>query len=526
MNSKYIISIIVERESKNMTFIRDTITDTGIGYVKSPMQAQDTDRLPTDTEETPHQAFVILGNEIRVEIVRQIGDAQTPDNDAVSFSQLRSRIDRELDPGQLHYHLQKLEGYFLEKTDEGYAMRSQGDHVYKILRTGGFVRKDDPVTTDAEFDCHYCQASVEAIFTAGAAFIECPDCGYRYLGYPIEDIAALTDKVDNGVAKFDHISKYLHHQLLGYAQGICQTCGLDLDAELFNPARFPSSKAEPKKVYVRRWCDYCDSEYYLFLGVALLADKAVLSFCYEHGVDVLSTPFWELEFAGTDKCVTIRSTDPWIAVLEITLDADTLELIVDEDFRVVERNRTHTSLTEGSLMENQAQPDESGFGSNFSGVSSSGYIVNENSDRGRGQTIDELRLMEMYSRNEMKLDETRTQVTLPANSKCLEYLRQSRWPDEVNCPRCLSSETIKKGTTTKDAKRYRCHGCSTTFNDLTGTIFAGHQLSLPEMFYILMVKNDTKISKMARSLNRSYQAVLEFVHEVDRATPEEIVVDI
>lgn len=60
---------------------------------------------------------------------------------------------------------------------------------------------------------------------------------------------------------------------------------------------------------------------------------------HERGLDVTTTPVWELDFAATDRYVCIYSTDPWDIALELTLDGDMLELVVDDNLAVIERNR-------------------------------------------------------------------------------------------------------------------------------------------------------------------------------------------
>ena len=52
-----------------------------------------------------------------------------------------------------------------------------------------------------------------------------------------------------------------------------------------------------------------------------------------------------------------------------------------------------------------------------------------------------------------------------------------RWPDGVQCPGCGSTEVAKDGhdETRPQRQRYLCHGCRKRFDDLTGTIFAGHR---------------------------------------------------
>jgi transposase-like protein len=64
--------------------------------------------------------------------------------------------------------------------------------------------------------------------------------------------------------------------------------------------------------------------------------------------------------------------------------------------------------------------------------------------------------------------------------KCFETVRSMRWPEGVTCPHCASSQVIKKGCddTQPARQRYACSACQRRFDDLTGTIFAGHHQPL------------------------------------------------
>jgi transposase-like protein len=66
------------------------------------------------------------------------------------------------------------------------------------------------------------------------------------------------------------------------------------------------------------------------------------------------------------------------------------------------------------------------------------------------------------------------------DSKCFQTIRELRWPDGVMGPGCGSSEVAKDGhdDTQSERQRYRCHGCRKRFDDLTGTVFAGHHQPL------------------------------------------------
>src|SRR3954447_14328659 len=66
------------------------------------------------------------------------------------------------------------------------------------------------------------------------------------------------------------------------------------------------------------------------------------------------------------------------------------------------------------------------------------------------------------------------------DAKCCETVRAMRWPDGVRCTECNSAEVTKDGRddTQPERQRYRCHGCGKRFDDLIGTVFAGHHQPL------------------------------------------------
>jgi transposase-like protein len=66
------------------------------------------------------------------------------------------------------------------------------------------------------------------------------------------------------------------------------------------------------------------------------------------------------------------------------------------------------------------------------------------------------------------------------DAKCFAFVRQRRWPDGVRCPCCDSEVVIRDGCddTQPCRQRYRCKACGGRFDDLTGTVLAGHHQPL------------------------------------------------
>ena len=66
------------------------------------------------------------------------------------------------------------------------------------------------------------------------------------------------------------------------------------------------------------------------------------------------------------------------------------------------------------------------------------------------------------------------------DAKCFALVRQHRWPEGARCPVCDSGAVIRGGhdDTQPYRQRYRCKACSGRFDDLTGTVLAGHHQPL------------------------------------------------
>ena len=66
------------------------------------------------------------------------------------------------------------------------------------------------------------------------------------------------------------------------------------------------------------------------------------------------------------------------------------------------------------------------------------------------------------------------------DAKCYETIRQLRWPGGVRCPHCGATAVTKQGrdTTQPARQKYRCEACHRYFDDLTGTVLAGHHQPL------------------------------------------------
>ena len=101
------------------------------------------------------------------------------------------------------------------------------------------------------------------------------------------------------------------------------------------------------------------------------------------------------------------------------------------------------------------------------------------------------------------------------DAKCFETVRALRWPEGVSCPHCTSATVIKDGKddVRPQRQRYLCQGCRRRFDDLTGTIFAGHHQPLRTWIICLYLMglnlSSWQIAKELDLDRREVQAMVE-----------------
>lgn len=297
------------------------------------------DNREREDQDDPHDAFALAGNEIRMSIIRALGDAGGARGPpaTLSFADLRGRVQPQMDSGRFNYHLQQLVDHFVASAEEGYRLTPEGTTLYRSIRAGSFTSHESLSATRLESDCHFCDGSLEALYDDGRFTIRCEDCTHTYHRQTIPPEAIGSDITTELVRRAD---QHQRHQLLAASRGVCPICVNELHTQLLpaGEVTMVGNTTDHVTVFAHASCDHCGHQQYHLIGSLLLYHPAVVSFCYERGVDVTEVPVWELEFATTDRCVTIRSRDPWRVVFTLSMDADDLELVLDDSFMLLEIN--------------------------------------------------------------------------------------------------------------------------------------------------------------------------------------------
>ncbi|WP_439028277.1 ArsR/SmtB family transcription factor [Haloarchaeobius sp. DT45] len=292
------------------------------------------------SEDVSHgAAFALLGNETRVAILRELWKTAT--EGPVPFSELRERVGMR-DSGQFNYHLTKLTDTFVRKVEPeddedgegGYTLRYAGIAVVGAILAGTYQQAgfDEPVPVDGA--CLRCGGTLELAYEHERANLSCTEC----------DEFTLQANVPAGVfSERDHaetpalFDRWIRTQVDQVAAGFCMLCQGPTSFEVGLGGGTGLDAADDEEALVRYECERCGAGVFATVTEAMTRHPAVVSFYYDHGIDVREEPTWALDWLLDD--VTVVSEDPLVVSFDVTLDDETLRLTVDERLSVVEEER-------------------------------------------------------------------------------------------------------------------------------------------------------------------------------------------
>jgi len=322
--------------------------------------------MPDDEPSTPgispNEAFAILADETRLGILRMLGDAGRP----LSFSELFERIDYD-DSANFSYHLEKLDGHFVHKTDEGYRLREAGRRVVEAVLSG--IVTDTPVIEPTEIDecCPFCGASIAVSFHQEHVDIFCPDCAgaygrvgstktrdlpddYGYLGAVHLPPAGLQDR--SALDMTQAALTWGTLEILAVSSGVCPRCSGQFDESIAVCETHDLADGicadcgKRHAVQIRYRCPICRFEEGGGFWNALWADPDFLSYLLNHGVDPISPSPSQFALIVSSFEEEVRSVEPFEARFTYTIDGESINLTVNKAFEVVDVTRQEVEVTE------------------------------------------------------------------------------------------------------------------------------------------------------------------------------------
>lgn len=180
---------------------------------------------------TPDEAFELLGHETRVAILQALWDVfESAGRDSdLSYSELFEAVDIR-DSGNFSYHLQKMTGPYIRRTDEGYELKQTGINVMRAVVEGTVI--DDPSFGPTQIDlaCPLCRSPIELAYRDELMTVACTECAGRipwadepgHLFGALVPPAAIEDRPIEEA--FESATVYTLYKLAAFLDGVCSDC--------------------------------------------------------------------------------------------------------------------------------------------------------------------------------------------------------------------------------------------------------------------------------------------------------------
>lgn len=302
-----------------------------------------------DTTLAPDDAFAVLGNETRMEILQTLGAADSP----LPFSELRGRVGM-LDSGRFNYHLDELVGHFVDRTEDGYELQRAGERVIEAVLSGAVTETPEIEPTLIDQSCQYCGGPVGVRYRDEQVTVFCTECTGIYGDSVGEDdhghlgtLFLPPAGVEGRAAADLHRAAYIWGGLATMAavSGVCPRCSAAIDESI--------DICEDHKV-IDGVCESCERRYAVHaefectnciyersgaFGVALLTNTELVAFLTTHGINPVMPSSQSAIGVVTDYDEEVVSIDPFEARFTFTIDGDALTLTVDDDLSVVDVTR-------------------------------------------------------------------------------------------------------------------------------------------------------------------------------------------
>jgi len=280
----------------------------------------------------PAEAFSLLGNELRVSILLELGDAKEGSQPRpLPFEELRRRCDVS-DSGRFNYHLQELLGVFVREQSEGYGLLYPGVILYQAIKADSFTDRTTVEPFPVGVDCPDCEGELEATYRNSMLVVRCPDCGALAFKYHLPPGAIRSNDPD---AVLSAASVYARRDLLTVASDVCPTCASEMYHDVV-PDDEKSSELEqamPGPAVVHH-CSYCKNFFCTDLPEILIYHPDVLPFVAANAPDLLTDPLWVVDACDPDD-IAVDGREPLRATVPIEAGDERVDVTVDRSLSVL-----------------------------------------------------------------------------------------------------------------------------------------------------------------------------------------------
>lgn len=277
----------------------------------------DSDGSPTVERQSPEEAFGLLSNDLRVDILHALGEA----GDVQRFSELRTTVG-ERDSGKFNYHLGKLVGHLVVHDEDGYRLSLAGRKMYGAILSGAYTTEAEIDAFEFEGPCPMCgREHLVTEYADEKVQMYCPACEHWRNEFSFPPASLDQFERDELPHAFD---RWMHVTVSKVVHGFCANCGGRVDGTL----EVPDEPEYRMPVRARYNCDRCGDRVEAYPALPLMFQPEAVAFFHDHGIDVLNDPSWEYFGDEAEIDVEIQTEDPLTARVRFGIDGDELVAIV------------------------------------------------------------------------------------------------------------------------------------------------------------------------------------------------------
>lgn len=278
---------------------------------------------PHNTEHDSTGTFDLVSNEIRVGILRALAERrrEAPRAPTLAFADLRRRVGTR-DSGKFNYHLNQLRGHFVEQTDAGYKLTYPGLKLVSAIVAGTYEIPEQREPVEIDESCPVCGDPLTAAYEDGLFRVNCSNNHTFQNAIPPSVTEGRT--IDENI---DLLTLRSQQDLELAVKGICPLCHGRVEWSL---RRLEEADVGPM---FESTCSRCGMHIDTAIGPCVIRHPAVVSFYYDHGIDIRTEPYWTLAFCTDDPLVL--SEDPLELRIDIQVERDELRLTLDDSPSVI-----------------------------------------------------------------------------------------------------------------------------------------------------------------------------------------------
>lgn len=267
-------------------------------------------------------AFWLLSDPMRIDILRTVWAA---DAEQVSFSEIRAGVGKP-DGGRFNYHIDKLQGHFLVKGDDGYRLTQSGIEVIRAVLAGTMTQNPEFEAGPIDGSCPECGGPLWASYDEYGS-IDCRDCGATVMWNEFPP-AGLEER-DGSVFAYA-FDRWVQHRFRLALDGVCPNCAREMESGGIDGSERAAGFSSLHR------CPHCRYEARVPLFGIVVQHPAVISCYYDSGIDVTSMPFWDLQELQRSVSETELSSEPRRIRVTIAHDGRELSLTVDDTLAITD----------------------------------------------------------------------------------------------------------------------------------------------------------------------------------------------